>query len=311
MMKEDSTNNNAADNGGDNNNNLMSTTKQQRREERRNKKKPKKLRHITSLIFHPIFVLLFGLLIIALGISFFLVLNHPDWSSPGVHNKVSYEDLKKLNSKLKSTGHVQGPHLIPHAPPLPIFHTVDNSQQLIEDLIYNKKPTIAGIIAFLNQYIESLHQLHKSDSKTNKIEEMDIINGYFHLTEDTLKPLEDAYRGQTIFPIREVEDSIFVSLAAFREHLLGQTLKSAFDQADHPEKLYIGAVVQNCFGLDGTVCRTGLVVVGKNKEGKDQVKMSDAPPDKNGIEEFCTDPNIKSIVIMDKSVPYMSMIPMP
>jgi hypothetical protein len=288
MMTEDSASN--ADGNGDTT--ATSSTREQRREERRNKKKPKKLRQITTLIFHPVFVLLFALLVVALGISFFLVLNHPDWNTHSQqHNKVSYEDLKKLNSMLKSTGHMKGPHLVPHAPPLPIFHTVDNSQPLIEDLLYNKKPTIAGIIALLNGYIEKLHQMHKSNTKNNMLDEMDIINGYFHLTEDTLKPLEDAYRGKTIFPIREKEDSIFVSLAAFREHLLGQTLKSAFDQADHPERLYIGAVVQNCFGLDGTVCRTGLVVVGKNAEGKDQVKVSDAPPDKNGIEEFCNDPN--------------------
>jgi hypothetical protein len=122
---------------------------------------------------------------------------------------------------------------------------------------------------------------------------MVIIDSYFHLTHDTLHPFEEAYRGRTIFPIREDEDSIFVSLAAFREHLLGQTLKSAFDQADRPDRLYIGAIVQNCFGLNGTVCRTGLQVIGKNAAGQDQVKVSDAPPDKNGIEEFCTDPNYR------------------
>ena len=35
-------------------------------------------------------------------------------------------------------------------------------------------------------------------------------------------------------------------------------------------------------------CTLGLEVIGKNAKGKDMVKMSDAPPDKNGIEEFCS-----------------------
>ncbi|KAL3900773.1 MAG: hypothetical protein SGARI_006173, partial [Bacillariaceae sp.] len=122
---------------------------------------------------------------------------------------------------------------------------------------------------------------------------MDIISGYFDLTEKELDPFEEAYRGRTIFPIREEEDSIFISLAAFREHLLMPTLQSAFDRAEHPEKLYIGAVVQNCFGLGDVQCRTGLQVVGKNAQGKDMTKVSDAPPDENGIESFCKDPKYK------------------
>ena len=74
----------------------------------------------------------------------------------------------------------------------------------------------------------------------------------------------------------------------------------AFDNAKHPEKLFIGAVVQNCFGSvapDGTIdpsgtpCKTGRQVIGKNEQGKDMTKVSDAPIDKNGIEDFCNNPD--------------------
>ncbi|KAL7529693.1 hypothetical protein ACHAWF_003084 [Thalassiosira exigua] len=111
------------------------------------------------------------------------------------------------------------------------------------------------------------------------------------LAQKHLLPLDEAYRGRAIFPIRD-DDSIFVSLASFRDHLLGDTLKGMFDQAAHPEKLFVGVVVQNCFGLNpypgepGVQCRTGAQVVGK-VNGRDQTKVSDAPPDRNGIEEFC------------------------
>ncbi|KAL7553496.1 hypothetical protein ACHAWF_018034 [Thalassiosira exigua] len=112
------------------------------------------------------------------------------------------------------------------------------------------------------------------------------------LARDHLAPLEATYRDKSIFPIRD-DDSIFVSLASFRDHLLGDTLRGAFDQAKHPEKLFVGAVVQNCFGLNpypgepGVQCRTGAQVVGK-ANGRDQTKVSDAPPDRNGVEEFCS-----------------------
>ncbi|KAG7351805.1 glycosyltransferase GlcNAc [Nitzschia inconspicua] len=313
-----------------------------RRERRERRRGPKKIRPITTLIFHPVFIVLFGLLGLALMISFFLVLNHPENvpSSRGVEirlanqnrHDLSPSDLAELQMKLsqnqqasaeqardhlpntikakaksagspKLHGHqpklvpkydpkpfdaaADNPHLHPLAPPLPIFPTIPNSQQLIDDLIHHNKPTVAGIIAFFYQYLDKLHALHKENAKDNQMPEMDIITNYFKLTQDSLTPLEQAYRGRTIFPIREEEDAIFVSLAAFREHLLAPTLMSALDQAEHPEKLYFGAVIQNCFGLNGTVCRTGLQVIGKNAEGKDQVKMSDAPPDENGIETFC------------------------
>lgn len=323
-----------------------SSLRKERRERRRG---PKKLRTINTLVFHPVFVVLFGLLALALAISFFLVLNHPETTPAGrggsiirghaKRHDLSASDLPELQARLshnqkasvteaekhlvgvvktladeeinRKPHHaiehkvepkydpkpfdtsVENPHLNPLAPPLPIFPTIPNSQQLIDDLLHNNKPTIAGMIAFLYQYLDRLHALHKENSKTHQLPEMDIITNYFKLTEDALTPLEEAYRGRTIFPIREEEDAIFISLAAFREHLLAPTLMSAFDQAKNPEKLYFGAVVQNCFGLDGTVCRTGLQVIGKNAEGKDQVKMSDAPPDENGIETFCKDPKYK------------------
>jgi len=91
-----------------------------------------------------------------------------------------------------------------------------------------------------------------------------------------------------------------MSIAAFREHLLTETLVSAFKHAKNPEKLFVGAVVQNCLGkvledgtidTSGTPCLTGPKVVGKGKNGKDIVKKVDVAVDKNGIEDFCALPD--------------------
>lgn len=194
---------------------------------------------------------------------------------------------------------LETPHLIPKVPPLPIFYQVPESEKLIDDLLHHNKPTIAGVIAFFNRYISKLHDQNKKNSemqhrdKTGQnIDEMYLVNSYFDLTKKEVEPLEDAYRGRTIFPVRD-DASFYVSLAAFREHLLGKSLMSAFDQAKNPDKLFFGAVVQNCFGQNGTVCHTGLEVVGKDKNGHDMTSVSPKPPDVNGIEEFCTNEKYK------------------
>ncbi len=207
--------------------------------------------------------------------------------------KPLYKDIKPFDTTLET------PHLLPKIPVLPVFAEIENGDKLIDDLLYHNKPTIAGIVAFFNKYLAKLHDQNKvisqkeSRDKTGQnINEMYFVESYFNLTSKEIDPFEDAYRGRTIFPIRE-DESIFVSLAAFREHLLGKSMMSAFDNAKDPSKLFIGAVVQNCYGLDGVVCKTGLQVVGKDKNGRDRTSVSPKPPDANGIEEFCTHENYK------------------
>ena len=240
-----------------------------------------------ALVSHPLFMGLAILLGAALSISFFLVATHPDVH---VAVEISAEDAgmngsdnRQLVRNIEGIESVIGPEL----PYLPPFAEIENSELLIADTL-NGKPTVAGIVAHLNKFLKELHESNLKNSK-EKLQPNGIVQAYFDLATRYLRPLDEPYRGRPIFEIRE-DDSIFISLAAFREHLLTQTLKSAFDQAEKPENLFIGAAVQNCFGIDGRQCKTGLQVIGKNAQGKDQVKMSDAPADVNGIEEFCKDP---------------------
>jgi hypothetical protein len=191
------------------------------------------------------------------------------------------------------------PYLYPPFPILPIFSIVDNASSLIQDVL-NGNPTMAGIIALLQTYMSELHNenMRLADSHA---EPQDILNMFYTLASKHIVPFDKVYRNKSIFPIRE-DESIFMSLAAFREHLLMDTMKYAFDNAKYPDKLFIGAVVQNCFGKvlpDGTIdpsgtpCKTGRQVIGKDKHGHDQTKVSDAPIDVNGIEEFCTNVQYK------------------
>mmetsp|Transcript_16836 Transcript_16836/g.21290 ORF Transcript_16836/g.21290 Transcript_16836/m.21290 type:complete len:607 (-) Transcript_16836:50-1870(-) len=224
--------------------------------------------------------------------------------------KAASKNLRRNISAHKSSGSGSGvvnlddnlyrsdlSHLQPPVPYLPIFASIPNDKQLIQDTLDGTKPTIAGIVALLQKFLSELHDKNMMLSQ-KRADGDEIIDAFFTLAKEHLLPFDKAYRGRPIFPIRE-DESIFLSLAAFREHLLADTLAFAFDNAKHPDKLFVGAVVQNCFGKvlpDGTIdpsgtpCKTGAQVVGKNKQGRDMTKVSDAPIDKNGIEDFCNDP---------------------
>lgn len=204
------------------------------------------------------------------------------------------------NLRKKGTYSANFAHIEPAVPVLPIFASIPNDAELIKDTLSGLKPTMAGIIALLQKFLAELHDSNMELS-ADRADGDKVINTFFELANKHLIPFDAAYRGKPIFPIRD-DESVFLSLAAFREHLLADTMMYAFDNAKHPDKLFVGAVVQNCFGKvlpDGTIdpsgtpCRTGAQVVGKNKQGRDMTKVSDAPIDKNGVYDFCNNPKYK------------------
>lgn len=159
----------------------------------------------------------------------------------------------------------------------------------MHDTLLNDKPTIAGIAAILYRFLKALHASNQRLSqrlqdRNYRFDATDLRTTYYRLVQEYLLPLEDAYRGRSLFPIR-TDDSIFLSVAAFREHLLDETLSSAFGSASHPDKLFVGVVVNNCFSGD---CQDGVYVAGKDKNGRDKLKKLDhGIPDRNGVELFC------------------------
>ena len=56
------------------------------------------------------------------------------------------------------------------------------------------------------------------------------MRGASRYASSTVLPFDAPYRGRMLFPLRE-DDSIFISLAAFRDHVLGQTLMNAYRAA--------------------------------------------------------------------------------
>lgn len=207
---------------------------------------------------------------------------------------------EELLSKLGKDGSMNQKHFYPPIPIMPPFQPIDNSIALAKGVLTGNKPTLAGISSLLQSFLSEFHNENMKNAH-DKADPDTVLTTYFDLAQKHLAPLDEAYRSKAVFPIRD-DESIYLSLASFREHLLYETLSTAFDHAAHPDKLYIGAIVQNCFGkvnADGSIdasgkpCRTGAQVVGKNKKGRDMTKVSDAPVDKNGIADFCGDAKYK------------------
>jgi [Skp1-protein]-hydroxyproline N-acetylglucosaminyltransferase len=194
--------------------------------------------------------------------------------------KVDSNSVSSTNKRIKDR--LFFPALPPHLMAEELY-----GSEIITNLLEHNEPSIAGIIALIQRFLSKYHKLlikHRDQQDA-----VIVLKDYFALLDEILHPFEVAYRNKSIFPTRE-DQSIFISLASYRDHLLGETLRQAFQFAAYPDKLYIGAVVQNCFGLDNVTCKTGVEVQGKDANGNWITKISNKPPDVNGIEEFCTDP---------------------
>lgn len=163
------------------------------------------------------------------------------------------------SSSLLRSGASGGTFERPIAPPMPLFAPVPNAEDVMEETL-SGKPSMAGVMAIMQKFMFDLHMTNRELS-SSKAKPQKIIATIFDLIKRELGAFDEVYRDRLVFPVRE-DGSVFLSLAAYREHLLNDTMAFAFDSALHPEKLYVGAVVQNCFGKvldDGvTIDTSGL-----------------------------------------------------
>eukprot|EP00547_Thalassionema_nitzschioides_P001033 CAMPEP_0194209722 /NCGR_PEP_ID=MMETSP0156-20130528/7738_1 /TAXON_ID=33649 /ORGANISM="Thalassionema nitzschioides, Strain L26-B" /LENGTH=550 /DNA_ID=CAMNT_0038936933 /DNA_START=136 /DNA_END=1789 /DNA_ORIENTATION=+ len=220
------------------------------------------------------------------------------------------EMTKQHSNRITTTAVSSSSSSLPHVsllmnnkdgiPLLPIFAPIPNGKQRAAETL-SGTPSMAGIVHILQTFLQKLRTSNLYLQQQGVKDDQQVLENFFRIAKQQLQPLENQYQGASIFPIRD-DDSIFISLAAYRETLLSDTMEYAFSRAKHPEQLNVGAIVQNCFGTvreDGTIdssgnpCKTGLEVVGKNTMGRDQTKISDAPPDPNGVADFCSKPQFR------------------
>jgi len=114
--------------------------------------------------------------------------------------------------------------------------------------------TIPQTVTFFNSYIQKLHQILIDNKKSST----PMVWSAFHdLTSSTVLEWDREYR--TRMPPRRTDDSIFMSVASYRDENCFPTLRDAYGQAERPEKLFVGLVQQNCH--EG--CRSGVLEGGK------------------------------------------------
>jgi len=116
--------------------------------------------------------------------------------------------------------------------------------------------TMEEVIDFLSSFIHELHQICiKLGSKATY---HDIWQAYHDLAVKTLYPWDRKYLQR--MPDRRIDDdSLFLSLASYRDENCLNTITNAYSMAKNPDKLFVGLVQQNC----EENCRSGVLVGGK------------------------------------------------
>ena len=132
--------------------------------------------------------------------------------------------------------------------------------------------SVDELVSFLSSW---LHELHDTNIKAAKVGGyLPIWKAYHELVQRTLIPWDHDYL-QRRMPPRRQDNSIFLSIASYRDENCPNTLEWAFGNATYPERLFIGLVQQNCVEN----CRTGVLERGVVQE---------APPDPDCYVIFCT-----------------------
>lgn len=114
--------------------------------------------------------------------------------------------------------------------------------QAIENIASNEPPMkLDEIISYLDQWIHGLHrvmwQVRKEDFPV-------IWDAYHDYAVKTLYIWDRKYLSR--MPPRRDDESIFLSIATYRDANCANTLKWAYEKAKNPEKLFVGLVQQNC-----------------------------------------------------------------
>ena len=138
-------------------------------------------------------------------------------------------------------------------------------------------PSLEEIIATLRTFLD---EVHRAFGRARRKTREEVWAAYVGVAEAHLLPFERRIH-RSKRPVR-TDGSVFISIAAYRDHMLANTLTELFTHASKPELVIAGVVQQNC----EVNCRTGVQVVSQPGEPV-RTKVSDAPADKDGVAEFC------------------------
>jgi len=155
---------------------------------------------------------------------------------------------------------------------------VSSGRETVEEILHgvktrkksNEPPMeLTEIITYLDNWIHTLHETltHYKDATFEGI-----WGAYHDLTVKTLYPWDQQYLRR--MPSRRDDGSIFLSIATYRDENCLNTIRWAYEKAQHPEKLFVGLVQQNCHHN----CRSGVLA---------NLSMVPVDPDEDCYEKFC------------------------
>lgn len=139
-------------------------------------------------------------------------------------------------------------------------------------------PSLDEVRANMTHYLHTLHQT-LGDLAGPSVSALEVWDTYLDTTKSLLMKWDEQNKHR--FPKPREDNSIYVSLGTYRDPYCPMTLKSLYSQAEHPERLFVGLLQQNCFESE---CRTGVL-----KGGKVETMGSDD----NCYELFCASPEGK------------------
>ena len=136
---------------------------------------------------------------------------------------------------------------------------VSSGRETVEEILHgvktqkksNEPPMeLSEIISYLDSWIHTLHETlsHYKDATFEGI-----WSAYHDLAVKTLYPWDQRYLSR--MPSRRDDGSIFLSIATYRDENCLNTIRWAYEKAEHPEKLFVGLVQQNCHKN----CKSGVL----------------------------------------------------
>jgi [Skp1-protein]-hydroxyproline N-acetylglucosaminyltransferase len=137
-----------------------------------------------------------------------------------------------------------------------------------------KKPPME--LAEINDFLEQwLHSLHQTLRRAKQATFQGIWQAYHDLTVQTLYVWDREYLSR--MPPRRDDNSIFLSVATYRDENCINTLNWAYEKASEPSKLFVGLVQQNCH----KDCISGILEGGRTEP---------VEPDQDCYKAFCEGP---------------------
>ena len=131
-------------------------------------------------------------------------------------------------------------------------------------------------LAEIKNYLEEwLHSLHETLGRAKHATFEGIWQAYHDLTVQTLYVWDREYLSR--MPPRRTDQSIFLSVATYRDENCLPTLNGAYQKSKNPSNLFVGLVQQNCH----QDCKSGIM---------DGGGVEDVEPDVDCYKAFCEGP---------------------